>query len=100
MGRRVRSSCPAGAAESDTTLHCSYPFTGLLDRELSAVFTKSPRTRLLGVVLIVAIGVAIMASQNKPDSSIPMPDESVVELTIRHEGDTYKLVGGDLYKVC
>jgi hypothetical protein len=31
--------------------------------------------------------------------SIHMPDESLVELTIEHEGTTYKLVNGDLYRV-
>ena len=28
-----------------------------------------------------------------------MPDESLVELTVEHEGTTYKLVNGDLYRV-
>jgi hypothetical protein len=67
--------------------------------ELLAVFNKRTRTELLAVVLIFATGGAFVASQNRPVSSIPMPDESVVELTIQHEGNTYKLIGGDLYKV-
>jgi hypothetical protein len=42
------------------------------------------------VVFVVVLG---------QEQSIPMPDESLVELTVEHEGTTYKLIDGDLYRV-
>jgi len=48
---------------------------------------------LLGASVFVAV---LVRGQQQ---SIPMPDESLVELTVKHEGTTYKLVNGDLYRV-
>lgn len=47
-------------------------------------------------VLLLAAG-AYFVHQRQP--SIPMPDESRVELSLEHEGTTYKLVDGNLYRV-
>lgn len=47
-------------------------------------------------VLLLAIGGYFV---RQCQQSIPMPDESQVELTLEHEGTTYKLVDGNLYRV-
>lgn len=47
---------------------------------------------------VVAVGVLLVVIVRE-QHSIPMPDESVVELTVENEGTTYKLVHGDLYRV-
>ena len=48
----------------------------------------------------MAIGVAVaFVVRQQQRHSIPMPDDSMVELTAEHEGTTYKLVDGDLYRV-
>lgn len=52
----------------------------------------------MAVVLIVAIAIFV-AGRWQPARSIPMPDDSLVELTVEHNGETYKLVNGDLYRV-
>ena len=57
-------------------------------------------TAALAVILAPLTAVAAVgAEQESGRRSMPIPDESQVELTIEHEGDTYKLIHGDLYKV-
>ena len=48
----------------------------------------------VSIATVLQLSVTIMNWQ-----SIPMPDESQVELTLDHEGTTYKLVDGNLYRV-
>ncbi len=52
----------------------------------------------MAVVLIAGIAVFVIGRW-QPAPSIPMPDDSLVELTVEHEGTAYKLVNGDLYRV-
>ncbi len=52
----------------------------------------------MAIVLIVGVAV-FFAGRWQPGRSIPMPDKSQVELSLEHEGTTYKLVNGDLYRV-
>ena len=52
----------------------------------------------MAVVLIAGIAVFVVGRW-QPAPSIPMPDDSLVELTVEHEGTTYKLVNGDLYRM-
>lgn len=57
-------------------------------------------TAVCAFTVILLTGVAVVGViQEEQRKSIPIPDESLVELTLQHEGDTYKLVGGNLYKV-
>ena len=48
---------------------------------------------LLGMAVVV---VVVVHGQSE---SIPIPPDSAVELTVDHEGTTYKLIDGDLYRV-
>ena len=50
-------------------------------------------------LLLLGAGVCFVVIVQGQQQSIPMPDESLVELTVEHEGTTYKLVNGDLYRV-
>ena len=50
-------------------------------------------------LLLLAASVLFVVIVRKQQQSIPMPDESVVELTVENDGTTYKLVHGDLYRV-
>ena len=61
----------------------------------------SGRTWIASLVFLflLAAGVFFVVIVREQQQSIPMPDESVVELTVEHEGTTYKLVHGDLYRV-
>ena len=61
----------------------------------------SGRTGMVSLVFLflLAAGVFFVVIVREQQQSIPMPDESVVELTVEHEGTTYKLVHGDLYRV-
>ena len=61
----------------------------------------SGRTGIASLVFLflLAAGVFFVVIVREQQQSIPMPDESVVELTVEHEGTTYKLVHGDLYRV-
>jgi hypothetical protein len=53
--------------------------------------------------IFLATGILLLAAGayfvHQRQQSIPMPDESQVELTLDHEGTTYKLVDGNLYRV-
>jgi hypothetical protein len=61
----------------------------------------SGRTWIASLVFLflLAAGVIFVVIVREQQQSIPMPDESVVELTVEHEGTTYKLVHGDLFRV-
>ena len=50
-------------------------------------------------LLLLGAGVCFVVIVQGKQQSIPMPDESLVDLTVEHEGTTYKLVNGDLYRV-
>jgi hypothetical protein len=62
----------------------------------------SPRKVGYGVVAISSLSVlgvvAAFVLRSSP-RTIPAPDESQVELTLEHEGATYKVYRGDLFKV-
>ena len=60
----------------------------------------SGRTGMVSPVflLLLAAGVFFVVMVRE-QQSIPMPDESLVELSVEHEGTAYKLVNGDLYQV-
>jgi len=51
------------------------------------------------VVLLLAVSAYLVHILWERQQSIPMPDASLVELTVEHDGTTYKLVDGDLYRV-
>ena len=53
----------------------------------------------LALLLLLGAGVFAILIVRRQQQSIPMPDESSVELTVEHEGTSYKLVHGDLYRV-
>jgi len=63
---------------------------------------KFPRRRnwLSAVVLIAALaaGLAAVSRLRQAATTIPAPDESAVELTITHDGTTYKVIHGAVYK--
>ena len=50
-------------------------------------------------LLLLGAGVCFVVIVQGTQQSIPMPDESLVDLTVEHEGTNYKLVNGDLYRV-
>src|SRR3954468_15197216 len=50
----------------------------------------------LAALLIIAIVATLLRERAR---TIPTPDESEVELSMEHEGTTYKLYRGDVFKV-
>jgi hypothetical protein len=50
-------------------------------------------------LLLLSGGVCFVLIVRGQQRWIPVPDDSVVEVTVEHEGITYKLVNGDLYRV-
>ena len=59
----------------------------------------SKRIWTAAFLLLLGAGVCFVVIVRGQQPSIPMPDVSLVELTVEHEGTTYKLVNGDLYRV-
>ena len=51
----------------------------------------------LAALLIIVVVVARLLRERA--RTIPIPDESEVELSMDHEGTTYKLYRGDVFKV-
>jgi hypothetical protein len=53
----------------------------------------------LGLLLALAAGLAAASRLRQDSPTIAAPDESEVELTVEHEGATYKVIRGAAYRV-
>ena len=59
----------------------------------------STRSGTASSLLLLGVAVFAVVIVRGQQQSIPMPEDSAVELTVEHEGTTYKLIDGDLYRV-